>query len=66
MLQEKAMMRNEMNMFRSIRHVIYSVTLNKVSLSAFDDKRYLLDDGVTSYAYGHYATNTVKIWRPWL
>lgn len=28
--------------------------INKVSLSCFDDKRYLLEDGVKSYAYGHY------------
>ena len=28
--------------------------INKVSLSCFDDKRYLLGDGVSSNAYGHY------------
>ena len=27
--------------------------INKVSLSCFDDKRYILKDGKTSYAYGH-------------
>ena len=26
--------------------------LNKVSLSCFDDKRYIYEDGITSYAYG--------------
>ena len=31
--------------------------LNKVSLSAYDDKRYILADGVSSYAYGHYMCN---------
>jgi len=25
----------------------------KTSLSAYDDKRYILDDGITSLAYGH-------------
>ena len=27
--------------------------LNKIILSCFDDKRYILDDGTHSYAYGH-------------
>ena len=31
-----------------------SYEINKVSLSCFDDKRYLLDNGHESYAYGHY------------
>ena len=25
----------------------------KISLSCFDDKRYVLGDGINSYAYGH-------------
>ena len=28
--------------------------MNKVSLSAYDDKRYILEDGISSYAHGHY------------
>ncbi len=44
-----------MNMLRSEKHQIYTTTINKVGLSAFDDKRYLLEDGYTSLAYGHYA-----------
>jgi len=43
-----------MNTIRSDHHQINSYHLNKVSLSAYDDKRYILDDGVTSYAYGHW------------
>lgn len=39
----------------SKRHKIYTtMQQTKRALSAFDDKRYLLKDGVTSYAYGHY------------
>ena len=49
-------MNSSMNMIRSFDHNIYTVNVTKVSLSAYDDKRYILDDGVTSYAYGHYAT----------
>ncbi len=44
-----------MNMIRSESHKLHSITINKVSLSPFDDKRYLLADGITSLAYGHYA-----------
>lgn len=28
--------------------------INKVSLSCFDDKRYILNESLSSYAYGHY------------
>ena len=30
----------------------------KVLLTLFDDKRFILDDGITSYAYGHYKINS--------
>jgi len=39
--------------FRSTNHVLNTVEMNKVCLSAFDDKRYILDDGQTTLAYGH-------------
>jgi len=39
--------------FRSTNHVINTVELTKLCLSAFDDKRYILDDGVCTLAYGH-------------
>ena len=37
----------------SEKHNIGSYLLNKVSLSCFDDKRFILDDGINSLAYGH-------------
>ena len=39
--------------FRNFAHQIYTVQGKKVSLSAFDDKRYILEDGVETLAYGH-------------
>jgi len=39
--------------FRSTNHEITTREFTKVCLSALDDKRYLLSDGVTSLAYGH-------------
>ena len=46
-------MRHTMRAIRSDRHQLYSYELNKTSLSCFDDKRYILDDGVHTLAYGH-------------
>ena len=41
-------------MKRSDKHQLGSYEINKVSLSCFDDKRHILEDGINSYAYGHY------------
>ena len=49
----KEKMHHQMKTIRSELHQISSYQLNKVSLSPFDDKRYILRDGITSYAYGH-------------
>ena len=42
-----------MKTIRSINHQLASYEINKVSLSCFDDKRYISNDGINSYAYGH-------------
>ena len=47
-------MRHNMRTIRSEYHQISSYQINKVSLSPFDDKRYILDDGISSYAYGQH------------
>ena len=47
-------MYHNMKTIRSDKHEIASYELNKVSLSCFDDKRYILNDGIQTYAYGHY------------
>ena len=46
-------MHHQMRSIRSKLLQISSYQLNKVSLSTFDDKRYILSDGITSYAYCH-------------
>ena len=43
-----------MKVIRSQKHRIYTMEMNKVSLSAYDDKRWIKYDGVNSFAYGHY------------
>lgn len=44
---------HSMKSTRSSSHQLHSYKINKVSLSCFDDKRYLCDDGIASLAYGH-------------
>ena len=47
-----------MKTIHSVNHQLGSYESNKVSLqSYFDDKRYLLNNGIESYAYGHYKIN---------
>ena len=43
-----------MNVIRSHHHEIYGEAVNKVALSANDDKRLITDDGIHTLAYGHY------------
>ena len=38
----------------SVDHNLYTIQTNKISLSPFDDKRYVLDDKIQTLAYGHY------------
>ena len=42
------------NIIRSYEHEVYTEEVNKVALSADDDKRYILSDGVHTLAWGHY------------
>ena len=44
---------HQMKTIRSDCHQISSYQINKISLSPFDDKRYILSDGISSYAYGN-------------
>ena len=45
------------NIIRSYNHEVYTEEVNKVALSAEDDKRYILDDGIHTLAWGHYKIN---------
>ena len=52
-LFEKTTFHHGMNVLRSERHHIYGQRLNKVSLSPFDSKRWIAENGVDTLAYGH-------------
>ena len=38
---------------RSKNHDMYIINMDKATLSPYDDKRYLLPDGISTLAYGH-------------
>ena len=52
-LINKKVLRHKIKRIFSEKHNIGSYVLNKVRLSCYDDKRYILDDGINSLAYGH-------------
>ena len=51
----------KMNVFRSHLHDVYTEEINKVALSAEDDKRAIMDDDVHTLAYGHYSLRPKSI-----
>jgi len=50
-----------MNVIRSHKHDIYTEEVNKIALSANDDKRFILDDGIHTLAHGHYKIATKQV-----
>ena len=52
-LFKKKTFRHGMDVLRAERHRIYGQQLNKVSLSPFDSKRWIAQNGVATFAYGH-------------
>lgn len=45
--------------FKSNKHVINTVTIDKVALNSKDDKRVTLNDCINTLAYGHYQLNSL-------
>eukprot|EP00116_Pleurobrachia_bachei_P015963 sb/3476225/ len=39
---------------RTLNNELYSVDICKRGLSAFDDKKFILNDGISTLSYGHY------------
>ena len=52
-LSNKKVIRHNMKRIQSKLHRIGTYDVCKISLSCFDDKRYVLDDGVNTLAYFH-------------
>ena len=53
-LKSRSPLRKLVTSITSDKHALNITESNKIALSAFDDKRYYLSDGIRSYAYGHY------------
>jgi hypothetical protein len=45
---------HKMNVIRSELHDVYTIVINKLALTANDDKRVTLSDGILTKATGHY------------
>ena len=70
-LLNEEQMRYKMRTIRSVTHKLQSFEINKISLSCFDDKRYIHDNGTSIYAYGTTKKNKLmnntfsKYWPPY-
>ena len=60
-LLKEEVTRATMNLIRSYKHQLFSVTSNKLALSSFDDKRYVLEDKFSTRAHGHYLNHTEAV-----
>ena len=52
LFNEKAI-RHKMKRIQSKKHKLGTYEIDKISLSCFDDKRYVLDDGIYTLTYFH-------------
>ena len=52
-LSEKKRIRHKMKRIQGHSYLIWTYNINKISLRYFDDKRYILDDGIKTLPYGH-------------
>lgn len=52
--KNKLPQQHSMVQIRGKEHQLQTVQLTKTSLSPYDDKRFLLEDGCTTLAHGHY------------
>ena len=59
-LLNKKIIRHKMRRIPGKKHNMATCEINKISLSAFDDKRFVLDDGIHTLAYFHKDTDSHK------
>ena len=57
-LFNEKIIRHKMKRIQSKKHKLETYEIDKISLSCFDDKRCVLDDGIDTLAYFH--KNSVK------
>ena len=59
-LFNKKIIRHKMKRIQAKKHKTGTYEIDKISLSCFDDKRQVLDDGVHTLAYFHKASHKFK------
>ena len=52
-LFNKKIIKHKIERIQSKKHKLRTYEIDKISLSCFDDKRYVLDDGIRTLAYFH-------------
>ena len=57
-LFNKKIIRHKMKRIQSKKHKLGTYEIDKIYLSCFDDKRYVLDDGIRTLAYFHKGSVT--------
>ena len=60
-LFNKKIIRHKMKRIQSKKHKVGTYKIDKISLSCFDDKRFVLDDGVHPLAYFHKDCNKIFV-----
>ena len=65
-LFNKEVVRHKMKRIQSNLHETGTFDLNKISLSCFDDKTYILDDGINTLAYFHEEIKSIDIIQKYL
>ena len=59
-LFNKKIIRHKIKRIQAKKHKIGTNEIDKISLSCFDDKRYVLDDGIHTLAYFHQDSHKFK------
>ena len=57
-LFNKKIIRHKMKRIQSKKHKLRTYEIDKISLSCFEDKRYMLDDGIHTLSY--FYKNSIK------
>ena len=54
-LSSRGNIRKNVTQIQSQQHQLLVTQINKIVISAFDDKRFILEDGIQSFAFGHFS-----------
>jgi hypothetical protein len=54
-INENCIITKPQNSIRSKSHNVFSIIQNKIALSPFDDKRYILENNIDTLPWGHYS-----------